>query len=224
MNLLDILLIALGLAMDCFAVSIACGIFFSGAAARQSTSATGQTPSATTSGQTPFTSSQPVTTAQPINAWSYLRIAFLFGLFQGLMPVFGWYAGSTFNKYIQEIDHWIAFGILLILGVKMIIEQFKNEEDCCDTSKKDPSKLLVVLTLAVATSIDALAVGISFSFLHSDPYTPSAVIALITLFVSLIGLALGHHFVRRIRIPAELLGGLVLIGIGIKILVEHLFL
>lgn len=139
------------------------------------------------------------------------------------MPLIGWYAGSTFNQYIQHIDHWIAFGILLALGVKMIIEHFKNDEDVCEASKKDPTRLFVLLTLAVATSIDALAVGLSFAFLDSEPFTPSAIIGLITFFISLLGLFLGKHYVHKIHIPAELLGGLVLVGIGVKILMEHLF-
>ncbi len=213
MNLIDIILIALGLAMDCFAVSIACGIFFAGMASRQPASA-----SITTS-----TSRQPATATPTTNLWSYLRIAFLFGLFQGLMPLIGWYAGSSFNQYIEHFDHWIAFGILLALGVKMIVEHFKDDEDCCDASKKNPTRLVVVLTLAVATSIDALAVGLSFAFLDSEPFTPSAIIALVTFLISLLGLFLGRQYVHKIRIPAELLGGLVLVGIGVKILVEHLF-
>ncbi len=188
MNLIDIILIAIGLAMDCFAVSIACGIVF-----------------------------------KRFRMWPYLRIALLFGLFQGIMPLIGWYAGSTFNQYIQHIDHWIAFGILLALGVKMIVEHFKEDEDCCEASKKDPTRLLVVLTLALATSIDALAVGLSFAFLDSEPYTPSAIIALVTCLISLLGLFLGSRYAHKIRIPAELLGGIVLIGIGVKILIEHLY-
>lgn len=188
MNLIDIILIALGLAMDCFAVSIACGIVF-----------------------------------KRFRLWPILRIAFLFGLFQGVMPLIGWYAGSTFNQYIQHIDHWIAFGILLALGVKMIVEHFKDDEDCCEASKKDPTRLLVVLTLAFATSIDALAVGLSFAFLDSEPFTPSIIIAWVTFLISILGLVLGSKYAHKLHIPAELLGGIVLIGIGVKILIEHLY-
>jgi len=188
MNLLDIILIAIGLAMDCFAVSLACGIVF-----------------------------------KHIRFWPFLRIAFLFGLFQAVMPLLGWYAGSAFNEYIKTIDHWIAFVILVSLGVKMIVEHVRGTDDPCKTPKLDPNKWSVVLTLALATSIDALAVGISFAFLDFEPYLSAAIIGVVTLLISMLGLFIGCHYSCKRRIPAELVGGIVLIGIGIKILVEHLF-
>jgi len=187
MNLIDIFLIALGLAMDCFAVSIACGIIF-----------------------------------KRFKLWPFLRIAFFFGLFQGVMPLIGWYIGNTFNQYIQHFDHWIAFGILCALGVKMIIEHFKNHEDCCEASKMNPNRLRVILTLSFATSIDALAAGLSFAFLKFEPYASAAIIGSVTSLISMLGLVIGSRFAHKLRIPAELLGGIVLIGIGVKILIEHL--
>ncbi|MDP4278342.1 MAG: manganese efflux pump MntP family protein [Bacteroidota bacterium] len=186
MNLFDIVTIAVGLAMDCLAVSIACGIIF-----------------------------------KRVQPWPFFRIAFFFGLFQGVMPLIGWYAGSTFSRYISGVDHWIAFVILLILGGKMIVEYIKGD----DQTKKtlDPWKLSVVLTLALATSIDALAVGISFAFLNFQPYLSALIIGSITFFISLLGLLAGCTIGNKIRIPAELVGGIVLIGIGVKILIQHLF-
>jgi len=188
MNLFDIIIIALGLAMDCLAVSIACGIVF-----------------------------------KRFILWPSLRIAFFFGFFQGIMPLIGWYAGNSFSGYISSFDHWVAFVILLILGIKMIIDYFKEKKISSKDKKLNPWKLSVILTLAIATSIDALAVGLSFAFLDFEPYLSAFIIGSITTLISLFGLIIGSKYCCRFRIPAELLGGIVLIGIGIKILLEHLF-
>jgi len=184
MNLSDIILIAIGLAMDCFAVSIACGIAM-----------------------------------KPFRFGPALRIAFLFGLFQAVMPLIGWLAGSTFKHLIESYDHWIAFGILLLLGGRMLWEYFFVHPD-----KKilNPYKKRVVLTLALATSIDALAIGLSFAFLHIDLMMPVLIIGVSSLLFSSLGLLIGKRYGHRFHIPAELFGGIVLIGIGIKILIEHL--
>jgi len=186
MNISDIILIAIGLAMDCFAVSISCGM-----------------------------------TLKKKILWPAFRIAFFFGLFQAVMPLIGWLVGSRFQAYITQCDHWIAFIILVVLGGRMIYENFKEEKP--DDKPLDPKKLLVVLTMAVATSIDALAVGFSFAFLKINLWLSIIVIGITSFLFSIVGISFGHHYCHRIKIPAELLGGLVLIGIGVKILVEHLF-
>jgi manganese efflux pump family protein len=184
MNLLDIILIAVGLAMDCFAVSIACGIIM-----------------------------------KKLPLWPSLRIALMFGFFQGLMPLIGWLVGSTFQHLIENFDHWVAFGILILLGIRMIYEQYHSHPD---QKKLDPYKWKVVILLAVATSIDALAVGLSFAFLNIDLWLSIGLIFLASLLFSALGLVLGSRYCCKFRIPAELIGGLVLIAIGIKILLEHL--
>lgn len=188
MNLFDIITIAVGLAMDCLAVSIACGIVI-----------------------------------KRFAPGPFLKIAFFFGLFQGVMPLIGWFAGSRFNDYIRNFDHWIAFIILLVLGGKMIYDNFKNESDERKKKQLNPYKLSVIITLAIATSIDALAVGLTFAFLDFEPLLSALIIAVVTLIISLFGLFVGSRYGRRFHLPAELLGGIVLIGIGIKILIEHLF-
>lgn len=184
MILSDIILIAIGLAMDCFAVSIACGIVL-----------------------------------KPFRFAPAFRIALLFGLFQAGMPLLGWLAGTSFQHLIESFDHWIAFGILLLLGGRMIWENFFSHPD---EKSLNPYKLRVVLMLALATSIDALAVGISFAFLRIDLWLSVLLIGIASLFFSGVGLFIGERYGHRFNIPAELFGGIVLIGIGIKILLEHL--
>lgn len=189
MNNFEILLIAIGLAMDCLAVSIASGIII-----------------------------------KKIEWRTMLTMAFFFGLFQAAMPFIGWLFASRFSHLIESVDHWIAFLLLLFLGGKMIIESFK-EEDC----KKDfnPASLKVVLALAIATSIDALAVGVSFAFLGMNTVDtilmPISIIGLVSFLMSLCGLLFGIFFGCRHNMRVELWGGLILIIIGCKILIEHLF-
>lgn len=183
--------LAIGLAMDCFAVSIASGIML-----------------------------------KRIQWRPMLVMAFFFGLFQGIMPFIGWLCASTFSHLIEQFDHWIAFGILAFLGGRMIAESFKDEE--C-RQEFNPASLKVVFTLAIATSIDALAVGISFAFLGindcSAILSPIAIIGFVSFVLSLIGLLFGikcHCGCAR-KLHAELWGGVILIFIGTKILIEHLF-
>ena len=189
MNSFEILLIAIGLAMDCLAVSIASGIII-----------------------------------KKVEWRTMLTMAFFFGLFQAAMPFVGWLFASRFSHLIESVDHWIAFTLLLFLGGKMIIESFK-EDDC----KKDfnPASLKVVLALAIATSIDALAVGVSFAFLGMNTIDtilmPISVIGLVSFIMSLCGLLFGIFFGCRHNMRVELWGGLILIIIGCKILIEHLF-
>ena len=188
---LEIWLLAVGLAMDCFAVSIASGIIL-----------------------------------KRMQLRPMLVMEFFFGFFQALMPLLGWIGASFFSHLIENIDHWIAFAILAFLGGRMVMESFKDE-DC--KNEYDPTSLKVVLALAVATSIDALAVGVSFAFLgiRSLPsiLSPISIIGFVSFALSIIGLIFGIRFgcgiARKLR--AELWGGIILIIIGTKILIEHLF-
>lgn len=190
MNSLDIWLLAIALAMDCFTVSIVSGVII-----RR-------------------------------HIWGLvLRLAFLFGAFQALMPFLGWLATSHFSEALETIDHWIAFSMLAFIGGKMIKESFDEEED----PSFNPQNLRVQLLLAVATSIDALAIGISFACIgyHSISMlvVPLFIIGLVSFLFSIMGYVLGVRFGKRIarRLKPELLGGVILVAIGIKILVSHLF-
>ena len=135
------------------------------------------------------------------------------------MPIVGWLAGLSLRDFISDIDHWIAFGILGFIGCKMIYEALRME---LDREEVNPLNLSVLLMLSVATSIDALAVGVSFAFLNISIVTPVLVIGIVTFLLSYLGIfvgnRLGHFFEKKI----EILGGLILIGIGVKILVDHL--
>lgn len=187
--MLDSLLIALALAMDCFAVSAVCGVLI-----------------------------------RRMEWKTLLPIAFLFGFFQAMMPVIGWAATTHFSHYLESVDHWIAFGMLAFIGIKMIADAFKPEED----KSMNPRSLKTQLLLAVATSIDALAIGIGYACTGYDTLSsmtvPVLVIGLVSFLMSLLGFSIGVKFgdsvVRKMR--PELFGGIILIGIGIKILIEHL--
>jgi len=146
------------------------------------------------------------------------KIAFFLAFFQGIMPLIGWSAGIGFKHYITPFDHWVAFGLLLFLGIKMIVDGYKNPdgENGCN-----PLKMAVLLGLSIATSIDALAVGISFAFLDISIITPILIIGITTFLVSLSGILIGIHFGKKFNLRIELIGGIILIGIGIKILLEH---
>ena len=154
-----------------------------------------------------------------------LRMAFLFGGFQALMPFLGWLATSRFSAQLEAVDHWIAFSLLVFIGGKMIKEAFEDEKK----PSFNPQNLRVQLLLAVATSIDALAVGISFACLgYSSAIAlviPLFVIGLVSFIFSMVGYVLGVRFGNRIarRLKPELLGGAILVAIGFKILVSHLF-
>ena len=146
-----------------------------------------------------------------------LRLAFTMGIFQGGMTLLGWLMGVSFSSYITTFDHWIAFVLLGFLGGKMIYESFGEEET---TISSFSTKTL--LTLGVATSIDALAVGVSMAFLKTGVYFPAFIIGFVTFTLSLIGVLSGYRFGKIKGINVELFGGIILIIIGIKILVEHL--
>lgn len=186
MNILTIVVIAVGLAMDAFAVSVAAG-----AAQKE------------------------------LKVAHALRMAFFFGAFQAVMPLLGWLAGLSFKDAIAAYDHWVAFGLLLIIGGKMIYESFKLKG--VEKKGADVSSLMVVLVLAVATSIDALAVGVTLSLITEHVAVAVIVIGVITFVLSYVGCWLGgkvgHLFENRI----EIVGGVILIGIGVKILLQHTF-
>ena len=189
MSALDLWLLAIGLAMDCFTVSIASGIIL-----------------------------------KRIEWKPILSMAFCFGLFQALMPLISWALFVRVGSLLQQIDHWVAFGLLLFLGGNMIREAFSKEKE----HHYNPHRWVVILTLAVATSIDALAVGISFAFIGFNTLTsmvyPLVVIGLVSFVFSLVGSGLGIWFGVGIakKLKPELLGGIILIIIGCKIVIQHL--
>jgi putative Mn2+ efflux pump MntP len=147
-------------------------------------------------------------------------IALTFGAFQALMPVLGWLVGTQFARYITEFDHWVAFGLLAIVGGKMLWEAFSAHEDTeRDTDTLDVKQLLV---LAVATSIDALAVGITFAFVPVSIGGAASLIGVTTAVFAFVGVAIGRRVGARFGKPAEIVGGVVLILIGTRILLDHL--
>lgn len=148
-----------------------------------------------------------------------VRIAFFFGFFQAMMPVIGWLAGMGFRSYIESFDHWIAFGLLTAIGAKMICESRKLERE---EKAVDPLKIYILLVLSVATSIDALAVGLSLSFLRVSIAAPAIIFGAITFAVSLAGIYVGEKFGHFFERYVEMAGGVILIAIGIKILAQHL--
>jgi putative Mn2+ efflux pump MntP len=184
MEWFTVLLLAVGLAMDAFSVSICSGMLLG-------------------SGQTFY----------------IVRMAAFFGAFQTLMPVFGWLGGNGFSHFISAFDHWIAFGLLAFIGGKMLYESLRGES----CKSVDVTKLRVLCMLAIATSIDALAVGLSFAVLDVSIVVPVLVIGVVTFVLSLVGVRMGRRFGDLLQSRAATFGGLVLIGIGVKILVEHLW-
>jgi len=183
-GLIKIIIIAVGLAMDTFAVSIVSG-----------------------------------STYKQLNIKHAFRMALFFGGFQAFMPLVGSLAGFTVKSYITGYDHWVAFGILAAVGGKMIYESFKIK---AAQENLDPSNILILLVLAVATSIDALAVGVTLSFFGVPIGTAVTIIGLITFVLSWLGVFIGKRFGHFFENKIEALGGLILIGLGVKILFEHL--
>ena len=184
MGVIELLVLALGLSMDAFAVSICKGL-----------------------------------SVPKLQAKHCLICGVYFGGFQALMPLIGWALGIRFQSMITNIDHWIAFVLLAVIGANMIKESFSKEEECPDAS----FGFKTMLTLAVATSIDALAVGVTFAFLDVSIVPAVLLIGLTTFVCSAVGVKIGNAFGNRFQSKAEFLGGLVLIAIGLKILIEHLF-
>jgi len=149
------------------------------------------------------------------------KIALFFGGFQFLMPVLGYLLGSAFARYITAFDHWIAFSLLGFIGGKMIWEALHEKDECDEI--KNPLDTYTLFILAIATSIDALAVGVTFATMAVSVLFASTIIGILTFFICLMGVYLGSWCGNLLGNKAEITGGLVLIGIGIKILIEHLF-
>jgi len=148
--------------------------------------------------------------------WKMLIVGLYFGLFQALMPVIGFFVAALFAEKIVAYGHWIAFALLLFLGGKMIWESFKKKEgdSCCQEASLKPARML---PLAVATSIDALAVGASFVFLEVTILPAASLIGVVTLVISMAGVKIGHVFGAKFQARAELAGGVILVLIGVKI-------
>lgn len=145
-------------------------------------------------------------------------IALYFGVFQALMPAIGYFLGATFQSLVTNIDHWIAFILLALIGGNMIKESFGGESENCN----DKVDFKTMVVLAIATSIDALAVGITFAFLKTNVLSAISIIGVVTFFICLIGVKIGNKFGCKYESKAEFVGGLILILMGIKILIEHL--
>ncbi len=190
MGLIEIIMIAFGLAMDAFAVSVCKGLAMPRVKLGQ---------------------------AAVVGLW--------FGGFQALMPAIGYFLGSRFASYIEAYDHWIAFGLLLIIGINMIKESFEKDE-CCECDKKAASVAPSAMIMpAIATSIDALAVGVAFAMVSEDGLgigVAATIIGVITFAVSMAGVKIGGIFGSHFKHYAERMGGIILILIGIKIVLEHL--
>lgn len=149
------------------------------------------------------------------------KIAIFLAVFQSFMPLLGWLVGNSMKSVIEPVDHWIAFGLLSLIGSKMIIESFVHHEN---REIKNPLHIRVILILSLATSIDALAVGFSFATLLDKIVIAVAVIGSVTFIASMLGILLGKKTGPKINRYAEITGGLILILIGLKILIEHIFL
>lgn len=147
-----------------------------------------------------------------------LKAGLFFGGFQALMPLIGWLLGVRFTKYIESVDHWIAFILLIIIGGKMLIDSLKGEEE----EVVDINSNKRFLILAIATSIDALAVGVSFAFLQINIITAIVIIGIVTFIFSVVAVYLGKIIGHMLKNKAGIVGGIILIFIGIQILVEHL--
>lgn len=190
MNLIDVILIAIGLAMDCFAVSISQGMISK-------------------------------TFHQP----RFVLMAVLFGLFQGVMPLIGYYAGTLFSNFVNRYAPWIALILLAFLGGKMIWESL-HEQDCETCSEERKAKVFAIsqlLILAVATSIDALATGLIFIPVPEILWLGISIIALVSFLFSIVGYSIGVVFGKRFKVNVELIGGIILVAIGLKIFIEGLF-
>lgn len=185
MPLYEILAIALGLAMDAFAVSIATSVAL-----------------------------------HPCTGRHILRMASAFGLFQAVMPLLGWLAGRTISAYISAWDHWLALALLSFVGIHMILESRNSAVD--RPAGRDPTRGVPLLLLSVATSIDALAVGLSLAFLEVTIWVPCVVIGLVTWALSSLGVAFGGLLGQAFGRKMEAAGGIVLILIGLKILAAHI--
>lgn len=159
-------------------------------------------------------------TLKPLNA---IKIALFFGVFQAVMPCIGWALGFNFKTYIEGFDHWLALILLGFIGGKMLYEGIKNDDEEDSDNNKNPLDNKVLTLLAIATSIDALAVGITLAAVNFPILIAAAVIGIVAFVISLAGVYIGSKFGNLFGNKADIVGGLVLIGIGVKILIEHLF-
>lgn len=183
-----IILTAIGLAMDAFAVAMASSISMGRVTPRQ-----------------------------------VFRFSFHFGLFQAFMPLLGWSLGRVIPPFFAACDHWLAFALLSAVGLKAIRESFKKNDSLDDDGKDyDPTRGLKLVALSVATSLDAFAVGLGFAMLGVEIFHPCLVIGLVTAKLTLVGMLLGSRIGARFGQRMEIAGGLILIGVGLKIVVEHM--
>lgn len=184
MDLITVFILAVGLSMDSFAVSISCGL-----------------------------------AEQRVSFGHAVKISFAFAFFQGILPLLGWLMGSELKVFVESIDHWIAFSLLTYLGGKMIYESFQEEA----TEKiSDIYSLKHILTLSIATSIDALVVGFSYAMAESDKiFGGVVIIGAVTFFFSMLGIRIGKDVGSKLGPKVEFLGGIILFSIGLKILLEH---
>lgn len=150
----------------------------------------------------------------------FIRIAFFFGFFQGAMPVLGWLLGSEFREAIANYDHWLAFIVLFLLGLKMIYESLPKKGE--EKKESNILKFHILIGLSIATSLDALAVGLSFAFLNMPIMVACMMIGFITFNMSMLGMRIGQRFGKSFKFNAELIGGVTLIIIGFNILFNHL--
>lgn len=155
----------------------------------------------------------------PLTGRHFFRLGFHFGLFQALMPIIGWLAGRTIQTYIVDFDHWIAFGLLAFVGGHMIYEAFQPRDE--GRKPDDPTRGYSLVFLSIATSIDALAVGLSLGMLNVTVWFPALIIGLVAGIFTVIGMQIGRKVGDRWGARVEVLGGIVLIAIGLKIVIEH---
>ena len=149
-----------------------------------------------------------------------VKLALFFGFFQFLMPVIGWLLGRSISGYIERFDHWVAFGLLAFIGVRMVIESVKHPDE--DASQSNPFGTKTLFIMAIATSIDALAVGISFALTNASIWASSITIGVVTFCLSLLGVLVGKKVGSLFKTGSGIAAGVILIGIGVKILIEHM--
>jgi putative Mn2+ efflux pump MntP len=180
-----VIMIAIGLAMDCFAISMSCGL-----------------------------------TLKDFNKFDALKIGIFFGGFQSGMALLGWFGGIGFAGIIKSIDHWVAFVLLILIGCKMIYEAIKGDDDKKNFNVRN---LRILIILSIATSIDALAIGISFALLNFSMVVPIIIIGIISFLLAILGSYLGDKLGHLLGRRFEIIGGIILIIIGFKILIEHIY-
>ena len=185
MGLLEIVIIAIGLSMDAFAVSITLGL-----------------------------------SIEKIKIKEIIIPGIYFGMFQALMPLIGYLAGINFSNKIQYLDHWVAFVLLVFIGGKMIKDSFAEDHE---QTNENPFKFFKMLLLAIATSIDALVIGVTFAFFEINIFEAITIIGLTTFFISISGAIIGKFFGVKFKSKAEFIGGFILVLLGVKIIIEHLF-